>query len=103
MLFIMQGGKGNVDAIFFSRIKKLVKIVIPSWTSPEVLDLLLLTLFLIVRTFLSVYLATVNGRIVQAIIDKDLNVFIQRVITSIILDYWAGISCYSCIVCQFLP
>jgi hypothetical protein len=28
-------------------------------------DLLLLTVFLIARTFLSVYLATVNGRIVQ--------------------------------------
>lgn len=28
-----KGGKGNVDAVFFSRIKKLVKIVIPSWRS----------------------------------------------------------------------
>lgn len=28
-----KGGKGNVDAIFFSRIKKLLKIVIPSWKS----------------------------------------------------------------------
>lgn len=29
-----QGGKGNVDGIFFKRITKLVKIVIPSWKSP---------------------------------------------------------------------
>ncbi len=75
----MQGGKGNVDAIFWSRIKKLVRIVIPSWHSPEVGDLILLTIFLIARTFLSVYLATVNGRIVQAIIEKNLSLFIQRV------------------------
>lgn len=30
----MKGGKGNVDAVFWSRIKKLVKIVVPSWNSP---------------------------------------------------------------------
>jgi hypothetical protein len=42
-------------------------------------DLLILTVFLIARTFLSVYLATVNGRIVQAIIEKNLSLFIQRV------------------------
>lgn len=75
----IQGGKGNVDAIFWSRIKKLVKIVIPNWHCPEVGDLLLLTIFLVMRTFLSVYLATVNGRIVQAIIEKNLSLFIKRV------------------------
>jgi ATP-binding cassette, subfamily D (ALD), member 3 len=56
-----------------------VKIVIPSWHCPEVADLLLLTVFLVVRTFLSVYLATVNGRIVQAIIEQNLSLFIKRV------------------------
>jgi len=79
----MQGGKGNVDAIFWSRIQKLVRIVIPNWHCPEVGDLVLLTFFLIARTFLSVYLATVNGRIVQAIIDKNLSLFIKRVRISI--------------------
>jgi hypothetical protein len=57
----------------------LVRIVIPNWHCPEVGDLVLLTAFLIARTFLSVYLATVNGRIVQAIIDKNLSLFIKRV------------------------
>jgi len=56
-----------------------VKIVIPGWQSPEVLDLLLLSVFLVFRTFLSVYLASVNGRIVQAIIDRNLSLFVQRV------------------------
>lgn len=63
-----QGGRGNVDAIFFSRIKKLVRIVIPTWKSEEVLDLALLTVFLVLRTFLSIYIAAVNGKIVKAII-----------------------------------
>lgn len=60
-MHVIKGGKGNVDAIFMSRIKKLIKIVIPSWTSPEIVDLLLLTVFLVLRTFLSIYLASVNG------------------------------------------
>lgn len=79
MLWCTQGGKGNVDGIFWSRIKKLVKIVIPGWQCPEVFDLLLLSVFLVFRTFLSVYLASVNGRIVQAIIDRNLSLFIRRV------------------------
>lgn len=75
----MQGGKGNVDAIFFERIKKLVNIVIPTWKSQEVLDLVMLTMFLVLRTFLSIYLAGVNGKIVKAIIERDLTLFIRRV------------------------
>jgi len=68
MCCVIQGGKGNVDAIFLSRIKKLVKIVIPSWNCPEMGDLVLLSLFLVARTFLSIYMASVNGGVVNAIV-----------------------------------
>lgn len=44
------------------------------------LDLSLLTIFLILRTFLTIYLSTVNGKIVKAIIQKDFNLFIRRII-----------------------
>lgn len=43
------------------------------------LDLTLLTVFLVLRTFLSIYLAGVNGRIVKAIIEMDLPLFIRRI------------------------
>lgn len=69
-----------MDAVFWSRIKKLVRIVIPGWRSKEVLDLVLLTVFLVMRTFLSIYLASVNGRIVKAIIERNLTLFVQRVL-----------------------
>ncbi len=74
-----KGGKGNVDSIFFKRIKELVKIVIPTWKCKEVLDLCLLTVFLVLRTFLSIYIAGLNGKIVKSIIERNKAVFIQRV------------------------
>jgi hypothetical protein len=42
-------------------------------------DILLLTFFLIARTILSIYMASVNGGIVNAIVEKNLSLFIQRV------------------------
>lgn len=68
-----------MDGIFWKRIKKLVKIVVPSIYSPEAKDLALLTAFLVARTFLSIYMASVNGGIVNAIVDRDFPLFIQRV------------------------
>lgn len=72
-------GKGNVDAAFFKRLVVLLKIVIPGWKSKEVFDITLLTLLLVARTFLSIYISTINGRIVKAIIKLDLQLFIRRV------------------------
>ena len=76
----MQRGKGNVDSLFFDRIKELLKIVIPSWNCIEVFDLVSLTFFLVLRTFLSIYLAGVNGKIVKAIIELDLKLFLKRIL-----------------------
>ena len=56
-----------------------MKVVIPTWKCTEVLDLTLLTVFLVLRTFLSIYLAAVNGKIVTAIIQRDLGLFVSRV------------------------
>jgi len=69
--------KGQVDGLFFKRLWELVKIVIPSWKSPEVGYLIALTCFLYLRTWLSIYLATVKGRIVKGIIKLDLNSFLK--------------------------
>ena len=39
----------------------------------------LLAALLVVRTMMSIWLADVNGRVVKAIVNKDLNLFIKRV------------------------
>lgn len=69
--------KGQVDVLFFQRLWELIKIVIPSWKSAEIGYLIALTVFLYLRTWLSIYLATVKGRIVKGIIKLDLNLFLK--------------------------
>jgi ATP-binding cassette subfamily D (ALD) protein 3 len=72
--------KGTVDKQFFTRIMRLVRIVIPTWKSREVLNLSGLTLALVLRTFLSIYLASINGAVVKAIVNINFKDFIQSVV-----------------------
>ena len=69
--------KGQVDLTFLKRLWHLIKIVIPSWKSPEIGYLVGLTGFLYLRTYLSIYLATVKGTIVKGIISLDLQLFLN--------------------------
>jgi hypothetical protein len=57
-----------VDAKFFARIKELLKVAVPLWTGKEAKYLLILTLLLVTRTQLSIWLADVNGKVVKAIV-----------------------------------
>lgn len=58
---------------------KLIKRVIPSWTSIESQYLVFLSVLLVIRTMMSIWLADVNGRIVKAIVEKNWPLFVQRV------------------------
>lgn len=71
-----KGGKGNVDKEFWERIAKLVKHIIPSWNCPEMHCTIALAILLIIRTMMSIWLADVNGRVVKAIVNKDLKQFL---------------------------
>jgi ABC-type uncharacterized transport system fused permease/ATPase subunit len=74
-----RSGKGNVDAEFWTRISRLVKYVVPNYTGKEAQYIGLLAGLLVIRTMMSIWLADVNGRVVKAIVNKDLNLFIKRV------------------------
>jgi len=50
-----------VDKVFLARIKELVKIAIPSYNTKEAVYVVVLTGLLVVRTYLSIWLADVNG------------------------------------------
>lgn len=67
-----KGGKGNVDKEFWERVIKLVKQLIPTWKCKEIAYVSILAVLLIVRTMMSIWLADVNGRVVKAIVNKNL-------------------------------
>ena len=71
--------KGNVDANFIKRVKELLKVAVPTWTGKEMKYICILTLLLVTRTQLSIWLADVNGRVVKAIVERDFSKFCWRV------------------------
>jgi len=68
-----------VDADFFKKIKRLIKIVLPNYTCKESKYLVILTLLLILRTQMSIWLADVNGRIVKSIVERNWSLFLRRI------------------------
>ncbi len=70
-----------MDKVFLARIKELVKIAIPSYKTKEALYVVVLTGLLVVRTYLSIWLADVNGQVVKSIVNRNFSEFIKRVST----------------------
>ncbi|XP_074645086.1 ATP-binding cassette sub-family D member 2-like [Tubulanus polymorphus] len=64
-----------VNKLFLKQLKKLIKIMIPGPLSKEFGILVLHTTSLITRTFLSIYVAKLDGRIVKAIVQKNVMKF----------------------------
>jgi hypothetical protein len=57
----------------------LLKIAVPGYNSKEFKYIVTLTLLLILRTQMSIWLADVNGKVVKAIVELDFNKFCLRV------------------------
>ena len=64
-----------VDAKFFKQLLKLIKIAIPRILSKEFALLVLHTASLVIRTFLSIYVAQLDGRIVKSIVERNIPKF----------------------------
>lgn len=64
-----------VNKEFFRQLRELIKIIIPSAVSKEAGILYLHTISLIARTFLSIYVAKLEGRVVKHIVRKDISKF----------------------------
>ncbi|EGG16527.1 ABC transporter D family protein [Cavenderia fasciculata] len=60
----------TVDAVFFRRLGKIIKIIIPSIRSKEFLSLMFLTSLLLARTMLSVSIAEIAGRNAQNLVAR---------------------------------
>lgn len=60
-----------VNKEFFDQLIKLIKIIVPGFTSKPALILYVHTITLVIRTFLSIQVAQMEGRIVKYIVRKD--------------------------------
>ncbi|KAH9447171.1 hypothetical protein MJO28_015831 [Puccinia striiformis f. sp. tritici] len=76
----------EVDAKFFARLNRLLAIVIPSWKSKTASLLVIHSGFLIFRTLLSLYVASLDGQIVSALVRGEGRQFLYR------LAVWMSIS-----------
>ncbi|XP_071081923.1 ATP-binding cassette sub-family D member 2-like [Haliotis cracherodii] len=67
-----------VDRRFFKQLKYLLKIIIPKLWSKESALLILHSISLITRTFLSIYVASLDGSLVKTIVQRDVMKFILQ-------------------------
>ena len=58
----------KVDHEFYRKLYRVMQVVIPGWRSKESAMLVLHSAFLIFRTFLSVYIAELDGKIVSNLV-----------------------------------
>ncbi|CAO3622499.1 unnamed protein product [Cunninghamella blakesleeana] len=72
--------KINVDMAFFKQIQRLLKIVMPGVRSKEFGMLVVHSGFLVFRTILSVYIASLDGRIVSALVQGKVKDFVLGIV-----------------------
>ena len=75
-----------VNKQFFEQLCYILKIILPGFWTKEVAILFIHSLSLISRTFLSLYVARLDGKIVKSIVQKSVNNFILSMLL------WVGIA-----------
>ena len=76
----------EVDAAFFERLGKILRIVLPGNRK----KLLLHSFFLVFRTMLSLYVAALDGQIVSALVRGEGQLFIKRIATWMVVAVPVG-------------
>ncbi|KAJ1799480.1 ATP-binding cassette long-chain fatty acid transporter pxa1 [Coemansia sp. RSA 2399] len=61
-------GSGKLDRVFLLQLRALARIIIPSLASKEVVIIVMHTMFLVLRTWLSVVVAELDGKIVKHLV-----------------------------------
>ena len=66
----------RVDREFYLQLRRLLKIMIPGFWTKEFALMAVHTMSLVSRTFLSIYVAKLDGKIVRAIVQRNLRKFV---------------------------
>jgi len=88
--------KISVNDAFYKQLRQLLRIIIPGLWTKECVLLVLHTASLVSRTFLSVYVAQLDGYIVKAIVQRDVRRFV------LMLSLWLGIAVPATFVNSFI-
>lgn len=75
-----RGPRVEVDARFFEQLRRILRIIIPSYKSKEALLLGGHSVFLVLRTMLSLYVADLDGRIVSALVRAQTRQFLLGIL-----------------------
>jgi len=76
----------SVNRVFYKQLRQLLSIIVPGLWTKEFVLLVSHTASLVSRTFLSVYVAQLDGHIVKAIVQRDVRQFV------LMLAMWLGIA-----------
>jgi len=76
----------SVNRVFYKQLRALLRIIVPGLWTTEFALLMTHTASLVSRTFLSVYVAQLDGHIVKAIVQRDVRRFV------LMLTLWLGIA-----------
>jgi len=76
----------SVNSLFYKQLRQLLRIIVPGLWTKEFALLVTHTASLVSRTFLSVYVAQLDGHIVKAIVQRDVRRFV------LMLALWLGIA-----------
>lgn len=74
-----RGPRVEVDAVFFERLRRLLKIVIPGAKSKEAMLIIAHSFFLVMRTIISLYVAELDGRIVSSLVRSKTREFLKGI------------------------
>ena len=81
----MEKENSKLNAVFIKRLKVLLKIIFPRLISKESILLCIHTFFLVIRTFLSIYVASLDGKIVRSIVQRDVHKFLIQLLKFLLI------------------
>ncbi|KAF0513138.1 ABC transporter transmembrane region 2-domain-containing protein [Gigaspora margarita] len=80
------GQRVGVNKVFFKQLSAILKVIIPKIRSKEVIILVLHSIFLVLRTWLSIVVARLDGRIVRDLVAANGKEFLKGIM------YWFAIA-----------
>lgn len=73
-------GVVDIDWNFFKELKYLFRVIFPTWRTKEIRLLVMQSLLLLLRTFLSLYVATLDGKIVSSLVQGRGRLFLISIL-----------------------